>query len=216
MTQSFWRPHWFEYPWTHSNDIIALSHLLALCVAHHTLKLPHWILPWILPANCLPQTTLYFVCETWVDKSIFVWLTPWIMAEESSVRQRAPAFKLEIPGDNNVKDAIRHKLVSAKKILSTKLNRMANNADALNAVLDAWLKSETANENALQEHGSESQTSHPQPELVQIQIATRDQAKQPQYVTCKTSLEKLLEISHYHGKSCQPTVRFWERVAIPL
>ena len=129
------------------------------------------------------------------------------MAEESSVRQRAPAFKLEIPGDNNVKDAIRHKLVSAKKILSTKLNRMANDADALNAVLDAWLKSETANENASQEHGSESQTSHSQPELVQIQIATRDQAKQPQYVTCKTSLEKLLEISHYHGKSCKSALK---------
>ena len=82
-----------------------------------------------------------------MDTGTNVWLTPWIMAEESSVRQEAPAFKLEIPGDSNVKDAIRHKLVSAKKILSTLLTRMANNADALIVVLDAWLKFETANEN---------------------------------------------------------------------
>ena len=180
MTQSFWRPRWFKYLWTHSDIIVLHSFACTWCNTSHTEATLDFTLDftWQL-STCLHISGQKYICL--IDSLNH--------GRREQCATESLGFKLEIPGDSNVKDAIRHKLVSVKKILSTKLNRMANHADALNAVLDAWLKSETANENASQEHGSESQTSHPQPELVQIQIATRDQAKQPQYVTWKTSLE---------------------------
>lgn len=130
-----------------------------------------------------------------------------VMAEDGqNIRQRAPAFKLEIPGNQSTKEAIRSKLTLAKAVLSAKWDKYANNGDVLTVVLDAWIKAET-NTDQESKRDTPLPVSTDEPELVQTQVANRDQSNQPQYITCKSSLEKLLEISNFHRKQCQSELK---------
>jgi len=149
-----------------------------------------------------------------VPEPLIVWiLNIIIMADQSSrnIRERAPSFKLEVPGDSSTKEIIRSKLTLAKTILSSKMNKLANYADVLTVALNSWLESEGGHSHGSATDASEAAATSPEADFVQVQIATREQAKQQQYVTCRSSLEKLLETTQHHRNCCQSALK-WQSV----
>jgi hypothetical protein len=57
---------------------------------------------------------------------------------DSLKRKRPPNFRLEIPGDENLKNRILEKFQEVKRYLTTSLDKPVNNANIIKELLDVW------------------------------------------------------------------------------
>jgi hypothetical protein len=110
-------------------------------------------------------------------------------AQGSGKRQRAPSFKLEVPGDAAVKQRIMEKISQVRAQLSKSAKGTVNHADILETVLDSWL--------GQLPDGTENETASA-PRYAPDTIESGGL-----YLTTKSSLEKLINLVHNHSRTCK-------------
>jgi hypothetical protein len=59
--------------------------------------------------------------------------------EPKPKRQRPPSFRLELPGDDEVKQTLLDKLHQIKSKLNSGFNKCHNNTDVLEQVFSDWI-----------------------------------------------------------------------------
>ena len=72
-----------------------------------------------------------------------------MMNENNAKRQKAPSFRLEIPGDSEVKTRLMDKISEVRSRMTKSLQRPVNHADILETLLDHYLD-ETADNTPVQ------------------------------------------------------------------
>jgi hypothetical protein len=113
------------------------------------------------------------------------------MASEKSTgkRTRPPSFKLEIPGNADVKSKLLQKMGEVRRMMTDLTKKPVNNAEILEGLLDSWLKV-----NSSQPAKRSSAAVQPtQQAMVNGQL----------YVTTKTSLQKFAGIVEAHSRGCK-------------
>ena len=101
--------------------------------------------------------------------------------------KRAPYWKLQLPGDKTAHDKLSASFETVKKTISGSLNRPVNNADVLETLLDMFTAESTG----------------PTVSAAQSEITKHKASTTSLIVTCQSSLDKLLELSHDHGRYCR-------------
>lgn len=99
-------------------------------------------------------------------------------------RPRAPSFKLEIPGNAEVKSDLMLKLGEVKKKMVAMASRPVNNADILEGLMDSWLRLNSA---------------LPAERPVIHQPMRKAMANSQLYVTTKNSLQKFASTIENHS-----------------
>ena len=112
------------------------------------------------------------------------------MAPKDSAKKKAPSFRLEIPGDQQVRDGIKDKMKLVCDRLQQSHTLQVTNGDIVNTVLDYWLDN----------HDQPPNTNVPL--VSQHQEATIGQTDEDLCVTAKSSITKLLALAEDHGRYC--------------
>lgn len=105
-------------------------------------------------------------------------------------RTKADAFKLELPGNNEVKSAFLEKMQKVRSQLVNKLQRPVNNKIILETVIDHWLES-------TESRPKSAPTVNPYVKLHE------EHTEQDLYIVAKSSLVKYLDIVQKHGEACK-------------
>lgn len=108
-------------------------------------------------------------------------------------RQRAPSFKLEIPGDATVKQRIMDKITRVRTKLSTSAVGSVNHADILETLLDSWL-----DEAPVEQPGSYHTATQP--------LTNTAAPSGGLYMTTKSSLQRLVNLTHAHSRTCKSAI----------
>ena len=124
-------------------------------------------------ARCLPKYTI--ICTI-------------AKVEQKKLKDRAPSWKLEIPGTAQHKDALKAKLQSVREKLSRKLQSPVTYAHILDTVLDSWL-----------EHHSQEKPACPVSGHTPLDYAD---CNQEIFMVAKSSMKKLLEMGQAHARAC--------------
>ena len=130
----------------------------------------------------------------------------------SKGKPRTKSFKLEITGDESVKERIRSKLILVKDALTKRLKKPSNYAESLDTVLEAWLRTEGINSHGDMDCSHEqgpsagpfNQTTQPDgpSTVVQSHFVAKKNTDQSIFLTCKDSLIKLVSVVQGHRKCC--------------
>ena len=113
----------------------------------------------------------------------------WLLNTLDMARLRPPSFKLEIPGDAEVKRGILAKMSTVKEHRSRQMCRFVNNALLMETLLDLYLNQADPREIV------------PTPSQNDQHVA-RGMASQNLIVTCRSSLNQLTRIAHGHSRYC--------------
>ena len=112
---------------------------------------------------------------------------------DSEKRKRPPNFRLEIPGDENLKNRIQEKFQEIKRYLTTSLNKPVNNANIIKELLDVWKK--------LRHENVSSDEIHVFPSTY-AQVAKKD-VNQDLFITAEKSIITYGEICEAHSNVCR-------------
>jgi hypothetical protein len=107
------------------------------------------------------------------------------MAEKGA---RPKSFKIEIPGNDTMRQSIREKMLKVRDFLVKETERPVNNAMILENILDFWNN----------RHLEEDRTG----QIPTYHAVEKDSASQELYVISKDALQKALEIGEHHGSLC--------------
>lgn len=103
-------------------------------------------------------------------------------------RQRAPSFKMEVPGNAEVKARLMLKMSEVRKKMEALTTRYVNNAEILESLMDYWLKARM---------DAPATTHHVQQPTVKAMVSSK------LYVTTKTSLQKFSSLVENHSRGCK-------------
>ena len=105
-------------------------------------------------------------------------------------RVRPPSFKLEIPGNAEIKARLLQKMGEVRKKMTELTKKSVNNAEILEGLLDSWIKvNNTASTAPAQRPNTVRQT--------------RQTVNSQLYVTTTTSLQKFASIVESHSRGCR-------------
>ena len=110
------------------------------------------------------------------------------MAEK---KRKSPAFRIELPGDDEKKLDIMDKMQKVRSDLMQKLNRPVNNYDIIAHLLDEYM---------LKKGQGNDETEKMPSTYVN---APKNAVNEPFFVTTKTSVMRLANIAAIHGKQCR-------------
>ena len=109
-----------------------------------------------------------------------------------------------------MKVGIYSKLKQVKDVLSVKLQKTANNADALDTVLEAWLKAEEDSvqgpSSSASSHSVKLPPSQSGPYMKQTQRVTQGNTEQKFFLSCTDSIKTLMTLCQGHRKYCTSTL----------
>lgn len=106
---------------------------------------------------------------------------------DRSRKTRAPSFKIELPGDDSVKNRIKTKMNHVKKQISEKSSKPGNLAEVIESALDAWI--------SLNDDASG-------PKVSSEQYVAKTKTSQEMYLVCHDSIQKLTDLCQDHAKYC--------------
>ena len=104
---------------------------------------------------------------------------------------KADAFKLELPGDKEVKTEFLDKMQRVRSLLVNKLQRPVNNKIILETVIDHWLEAQ------------KTPSSKSVPTVNTYLKLQKEHTEQDLYIITKSSMAKYLEVIEKHGQACK-------------
>lgn len=112
------------------------------------------------------------------------------MAEGGIAKKKpAPSFKIEFPGDQDVRKNLKDKIDCVKSTVKRNLGgKSVNNTELLNLILDFYM----------QHNGKGRQG----PQITEHQFVSKEDTTQNMYLCSETSIKKLVAISGDHGRYC--------------
>jgi hypothetical protein len=113
---------------------------------------------------------------------------------------RPASFKIEVPGDNDVKEKLLHKLQQVRRIMNGNRSRPVNNGDILEHVLDAWLQNNgsTNKKKGTEDNYRQKTTTDLSP----------DKCTPDMYIISQDALKNLLGVAQSHSQQCTDTLTF--------
>lgn len=110
-----------------------------------------------------------------------------IMAETK--RKRPPSFKLEIPANEEKKNELLQNLQKVREVLVKQLGRPVNNTDIMDALVNAWGKSNDENE-----------LEYPKTPGTYINVK-KSEVNQDFFLTSVSSVSRLMDVAAIHGNT---------------
>lgn len=105
-------------------------------------------------------------------------------------RKRPPSFKLEIPANEEKKNELLQNLQKVREVLVKQLGRPVNNTDIMDALVNAWGKSNVENE-----------LEYPKTPGTYINVK-KSEVNQDFFLTSVSSVSRLMDVAAIHGKHC--------------
>lgn len=108
-------------------------------------------------------------------------------------------FKIQFPGNKDVKTCVQNKLQQIKRKLSQLKDGFVSNTDVINAVFDCWLS-------------NNSDGTHPTGTIGSYQEVSQCDTMQDLFITSADSLQSIVDRTYYHSRYCSHSCKVTKRV----